>query len=271
MSNDGSVLDTIHIVTATNNAYAEHLAVMINSLLENKVSKNPIKIYVIGSDISQKNKSILVRTVRKFKARIRFKQVDPKIYEEFMKVVSVGNAQKYLTKETYYRIAIPDLLRSRVHKAIYLDSDMIVKEDITKLWNMDIDQYFLGAVEDYWVKDSRNKSLSMPRKSKYFNAGVLVINLKKWREERVKNKIIEFIKKNSSKIKFYSQDPLNAIFHDKWLQIDPKWNFQTQYLSYSKLKNIKPAIIHYTGGNKPWKSKHPLKEEYLKYRKNVFN
>jgi len=262
---------TIYIATATNNKYAEHLAVMLNSLLENKASKNPIKIYVIGSDISEQNQSLLAKTVGKFKAKIRFKPIDPTLYEDFMKLVSRAGAQKHLTKETYYRIAIPDLFKEKVHKVIYLDSDMIVKEDITQLWNLNIDQYFLGAIEDSFVKDSRNKVLDLPRESKYFNAGVLLINLKKWREERVKNKIIDFIKNNSSKIKFCSQDPLNAIFHDKWLPIDLKWNFQTYHLTYPNLKNINPAIIHYTGRKKPWKTEHLLKDEYFKYRKNVFN
>ncbi len=127
----------------------------------------------------------------------------------------------------------------------------------------------LGAVEDFWVKDSRNSYLSMPKGSKYFNAGVLLINLKKWREEHIKNKVIEFIKTNSARIKFCSQDPLNAILHDKWLQLDPKWNFMP-HLTYPGLKNIKPAIIHYAGLKKPWKANCRLKEEYYKYRKNVF-
>ncbi|MFD0696377.1 glycosyltransferase [Paenibacillus sp. GCM10027628] len=252
---------TIHVVMATNDNYAKHLAVMLNSLLENKVSKNPIQIYVIGSDISATNKSLLDKTAGKFNLKIKYKEIDPAAYKDFA-------TYKYVTKETYYRLSIPDLLHEKVHKAIYLDSDIIVKEDITKLWNINMDGYFLGAVEDCLIKDARNSDLYMPRKSKYFNAGVLVLNLKKWRAEKIKNKIFEFIKTKSSRIKYCDQDALNAILHDKWRQLDPKWNFQSQYLSYPDLK-IKPAVIHYTGRNKPWDSEHPLKEEYFKYKKNM--
>lgn len=253
----------IHIVTVTNNTYAKPLAVMLNSLLENKVSKNPINIYVIASELSPKNKFLLAKTVGKFNLKIKFIPIDPTIYKDFKTVY-------YLTKETYYRISIPDLLNEKIQKVIYLDCDIIVKTDITRLWNINIDNYFLGAVEDFWVKYSRNSHLLIPRESKYFNAGVLLINLKKWREKQIKNRVIEFIKANASRIKFCSQDPLNAILHDKWLQLDPKWNFMPHYLNYPNFKNIKPAIIHYAGLKKPWKANFRLKEEYYKYRKNVF-
>lgn len=260
---------TIYIVTATNNTYAEHLAVMIRSLLENKVSNNPIEIYVISSDISEQNKTLLTKTAGKFMVKIKFLKIASAVYEEFMTLVSVGDRQKYLTKETYYRISIPDLLDETIEKALYLDSDMIIKNDITELWNTNIDNYLAAAVEDHWAKKSRNSDLSIPKESKYFNAGVLLINVQKWREEKIKNKIMEFIKTNAASIKFYSQDPLNAVLYDKWHQLDVKWNFQTEYLKYSQFKHIKPAIIHYTGGKKPWITDHPLGEEYYKYKKNV--
>ncbi len=253
----------IHIVTVTNNTYAGPAAVMLNSLLENKVSQNPIQIYVIASELAENNKALLAKTVAKFNLKINFILIDPSIYEDFKTV-------KYLTKETYYRISIPDLLSENVQKAVYLDCDIIVKTDITKFWSINIDKYFLGAVEDFCVKDSRNSHLPMSKDSKYFNAGVLLINLRKWREDYIKSKVINFIKTNSSRIKFCSQDPLNAILHDKWLQLDPKWNFFPRYLTIPGLKTIKPAFIHYAGPKKPWKDNVRLKSEYLKYAKNVF-
>lgn len=251
---------TIHLVSVTNDNYAVPLAVMLNSLLKNKVSENPIKIYVIASQLYPKNRSLLAKTVGKFNLKIEFSPIDPAIYKNFKTVY-------YLTKETYYRISIPDLLNEKTDKVIYLDCDIIVKADITELWNIDIDKYLLGAVEDFWVR--RNSPLSMSSGSAYFNAGVLLINLKKWREEHIKDKVIEFIKTNSAKVKFCSQDPLNAILRDKWLQLDPKWNYMPHYLNYPGLRNIKPAIIHYAGLKKPWKDNCRLKEEYFKYRKSV--
>jgi len=254
---------TIHLAVVTNNTYAKPLAVMINSILENKAAKNPLKIYVIASELSPKNKSILAKTAGKFNLVIEFLSIDPRIYNDF-------KTAYYLTKETYYRISLPDLLDKTVEKVIYLDCDIIVKTDITEFWNIDIENYYLAAVEDFWVRSSRNSYLGMSKHSKYFNAGVLLINLKKWREEQIKEKVINFIKTSSEKVRFCSQDPLNAILHDKWLVLDPKWNYMPHYLAYRGLEKIKPAFVHYAGLKKPWKAKFPLREEYFKYRKNVF-
>lgn len=255
---------TIHIVTAANDLYAEHLAVMLHSLFVNKSSTNPIRIYVIDSNISNMNKVLLSRTVGKFNANIQFLIIDRAIYEDF-------KTYKYVTQETYYRISIPNLLDQSIQKVIYLDSDIIIKKDITEFWNLDIDQYFLAAVEDCHVRDARNSDLLMPKDSKYFNAGVLLINLLKWREEGITDKIIEFIKTNSSRIKYCDQDALNAILYDKWLQLDPTWNYTTHHLEEFPRLKIEPGIIHYVGKNKPWQSDHPLKDEYYNYRKNALS
>jgi lipopolysaccharide biosynthesis glycosyltransferase len=249
--------DCIHIVTVSNDVYAPHLAVMLYSLLENKESRNPVRIYVIDSNISVENKLLLVKTTRKYKAKIYFKQIDPTLYSGFPTI-------SYVTQETYYRLSIPDLF-DKIDKVIYLDSDMIVKQDITELWNTDISQYYLGAVYDPWVLGSRNDALFMPKDSTYFNAGMLLINLKKWREDNIKNKIIQFINTYSDDLRYCDQDALNAVLHDQWLPLDPKWNFQTDHFYDPSLKNINPAIIHYVGGKKPWHSYHPLNKHYFMY------
>lgn len=254
--------ETIHIVTAANDAYAEPLAVMLCSLLKNKKSDNPIHIYVIGSDISEEKKSLLVKIAKKYKAKMDFKHIDRAVYSEFATFA-------YLTRETYYRLSIPELFDETVEKVLYLDCDLIIKKDITELWKIDISGYLLGAIEDHWIKQSRNVDLFMPENSKYFNAGVLLINVKKWREQHIKEQVMEFLRAHSDRIQYCDQDALNAVLFDQWLPLDLKWNFQTYHL-YDPVAKLKPSIIHYTGENKPWNADHPLKKYYLKYRKGIF-
>ncbi|MGG4444935.1 glycosyltransferase family 8 protein [Brevibacillus porteri] len=258
-------MGTIHIVTAVNDGFAIHLAVMLYSLFENKVSKNPVTVHVIDSQVSGKNKSILTKTVKRFHAQINYVTIDPTLYDGFL-------VRDHLTQETYHRISIPDLLDKEIEKVIYLDSDMVIKEDITPLWNTNIDDYLLAAVKDSWqgVNKLRHVDLSIPDDCDYFNAGVLVMNLNKWREHNITSKIYDYMKKNQSLIRYPSQDPMNAILHDNWLQLDTKWNYQSKHLYKSNLR-IDPAIIHYTGeDSKPWLSKkHPLREEYFHYLKKV--
>lgn len=266
------ILSTIYVVTATDDRYAKHLAVMFYSLLENKSSTNPIVINVLYNEISEENKSILNETVKRFNTEIKFIKVDPSQYNGYMtwnnwNKKNGASMQYLLAKEIYYRISIPDLLDKDVNKVIYLDTDLIIKEDLITLWNINIENYFLAAVKDVYVRNSRHSDLSIPKDYDYFNNGVLVMNLRKWRENNITNQIIDFMQRNSRNIHYPSQDPMNAILYDKWLPLDAKWNYQS-YHNRLKLK-IKPAIIHYTGPKKPWKSNHPLREEYLNYAKKL--
>jgi len=247
----------MYIVTASSDDYAKYLGVMLNSLLENVQKKPDINIFIIDGNISGNNKLKLKGVVERFNLQAEFLTIDDSIFNSF-----VHRKISYISKETYYRILIPDLLSKDITKAIYFDCDLIVKEDISKLWNKNIDDYFLAAVDE-GISKRRRRRLSLPANSGYFNAGVLLINLQKWREHNISTKVIQYMKNNPEKIKIMDQDALNAILHDKWLKLDPKWNYTTEIRRSISIDY--PAIIHFTGKNKPWNSEHELKQEYLKY------
>ncbi|MFP7299295.1 glycosyltransferase family 8 protein [Neobacillus niacini] len=247
----------MHIVTASNNNYAKHLGVMLTSLLENVNKDIDIHIYVIDGNISNENKSELQKVVTRFNIKLNFIMVDNDLFTSFKVNENLG----YISIETYYRVIIPNILGNDVTKAIYLDCDLILRDDISKLWEVNIDNYYLAAVEDKYKK--RKKVLSIPRTSIYFNAGVLLINLKKWRENNIPNQVIQFIENNPQKLKLMDQDALNAILHRNCLKLDYTWNYATGYWNQFKIDN--PSIIHFTGPNKPWNSKTRYNHEYYKY------
>jgi lipopolysaccharide biosynthesis glycosyltransferase len=251
-------LETIHIVTSTNDHYAQYLAVMLNSLLENKISENPINIYIIdGGNLSSHNKLKLEKSLQRFNVNPQFLIVDDSLYNGCI-------INRYYSMEMFCRISIPDLLDKEIQKALYLDCDLIIKEDITCLWETNIDDFFIAAVYD--PNDLRIEKLLIPKEHGYFNSGVLLINLKKWRENDISNKVLQFIKENPSKLLYPDQDALNVILHDKWLKLDDKWNVRANRL---KKTNIKPAIIHYTGKNKPWNGNPPGRKAFFKYLKKT--
>jgi lipopolysaccharide biosynthesis glycosyltransferase len=254
-------MSSIHIVTATNDKFAKPLGVMIHSLLSNTRSANKIEIYVIESELSPANKERLKKVVVNAGAGVKFLTI-PKSSFGGLKT------RPNLPQETYYRLAIPKLLDKKISKALYLDSDIIVKKDITELWKINLDDYYIAAVKRPNIPDRVYKRLGIPKKSGYFNAGVLLMNLKKWKKDKISEKILKFAKKKSL-IKFPSQDPMNAVLRGKWLKVSPKWNYITTYAR--KNPNINPYIIHFTGPKKkPWENgKHVFRDEYLKYVKTL--
>ncbi|MFC5447349.1 glycosyltransferase family 8 protein [Paenibacillus aestuarii] len=251
-------MERLHIVTTANDQYAKHLAVMLTSLLENKTSNNPLTIYVVDGGLSDRTKAKLNNAVKKFNQHIHYLSINPDMFNSFQLNFNI-------TKETYYRILIPDLLDKAIEKALYLDCDIIVTDDITKLWDTVLVHKYVAAVKI--PGSARPGELGLPR-NEYFNAGVLLMNLPKWRENRIAFRLMRFIRNNPDKLKFMDQDALNVILQDKWKKLDPTWNYQVHRYRGMKL----PAIIHYTTNQKPWNNDPPFKSEYMKYlRKTVWS
>ncbi|ALA71166.1 hypothetical protein GT50_14100 [Geobacillus stearothermophilus 10] len=255
------------IVAATNDHYAQPLAVMLTSLLTHKKTDYPVHIYILYGDLSETSMRKLERTAGKFQAPVTFLKVNVDLFED---VAPGAGGQKYISKEAYYRIMIPDLLSEEIDKALYLDCDMMVKTDISELWETSIDGYDLAAVDESRVVTKRDREirmarLSLPPDAYYFNSGLLLINLKRWREKNISSELIQFIKSNPDKLALMDQDALNAVLYNRWLRLDDKWNFTTAHCL--KLSPKKAAILHFTGSEKPWNSKSPFTKEYLKYLK----
>ncbi|MBP3041687.1 glycosyltransferase family 8 protein, partial [Bacillaceae bacterium Marseille-Q3522] len=211
-------METLQIVTVSSDNYAKHTAVMLTSLLVNKKSINPINIYVIGS-ISEKNQFKLNKSIERFGIAIKFFDIDPTLFQNF-------KLTQYYKQEVYYRLLIAELLEPTIKKAIYLDSDMIIRDDITKLWDINIDDFFLAASRKAYLRN-RRRALSIPYKYGCFNAGVMVINLSKWRENNVYQLVIDYLIINERKIELLDQDALNGVLYDKYLNFDKKWNLTT--------------------------------------------
>lgn len=248
--------EPIRIVCSTNDSYAKHLAVMLTSLLLNKESPDPIHINILyGSNLSQENKERLTNSIKPYNVTLSFITFNNSSLKELDKL----NLYKRYGKEAIYRIFIPNLFGDDVKKTLYLDCDMIVTQDITKLWRTNLDHYYLAAVLDPSAKRMQQK-LALPLNN-YFNSGVLLINHKKWRSKNITNKLMEFLKENSEKIVFPDQDALNAVLYDKVLILNDKWNRP----AFRSHRNPSYAILHYITWKKPWSHNPRGKDQYLKY------
>lgn len=172
----------------------------------------------------------------------------------------------HITQACYYRILIPELVDKEIEKIIYLDCDLIVLGNLIDLFNIDINNYFVGAVEEklFDIKEA----LGMDENTPYFNSGVMLINLKEWRKNNISEKTLDFIRRSPEKIKLYDQDALNFILANKCLILNKKYN---QIILGLKKTNIpdNTFIIHYTGTYKPWHFVYngSYKKLYKKYLK----
>lgn len=238
--------------------YARHAAVTAASIYKN--TKSSVCVHIIHDDtLSGENKAKLSETARRFQQEINFINVENMLDES---KVDVSKLTIDGARGTLFRLLIPDLLD--IDKIIYLDCDIVVNMDINELWSVPLDDNAVSAVHDVWSLDYINNGERIPwRLGKawecmsipsdgYFNAGVLVMNLKKIRESYTfLDDVAAFYSKFRKCITLADQDCLNYIFCGDCLYLDQKFNhIKTENISKSQLDG---NIWHMAGGAaKPW-------------------
>ncbi len=254
----------IPICFATDDNYVPFLTVAIASLLDNSSKENFYKIYVLTSHLTEENmNSILKQTTEN--SSIDFVQLS----KELDKVQDMFHLRDYYSKETYYRIFIPNLF-PQYEKVLYLDCDITVLGDVTELYNTQIHGYYVGAVQEEVMQTFEvfgnyvEKADGINRKN-YFNAGILLINCRRWRNKLIAERFVDLLNRYKFRV-VQDEDYLNVLCKDniKWLSLG--WN-KTSYKNEDfDDKDLK--IIHWKINWRPWKYKNVLYEEYFwKYAK----
>lgn len=257
----------IDVVVAFDDNYCMHAYTLFLSILENS-KKNFYNFYIFYSDsqLSEKNKKLLGAFFKEYSCKLIFEKVEEKVFEE------LSYAMKYLSVATYYRLVAFDKLPGK--RVIYLDMDIIVNCDLEKFYNIDLGTHTIGAIQDY--------IFGLKAKGDYFNAGVLLVDLEKWRENKYSKKCIDVGMKKSADFRYADQDTLNEVFKNSWQHLPLKYNrqkilfdfrssdFHISSVRYRSLLSA-PAIIHYTGRIKPWHFRYvfPDKKYYTKYLKKT--
>ena len=256
----------MNIALCTDDRYANHCAICITSILENNKLED-CHIYVMTEGLSDENLKKFHYLEKYYKKPVEVKVIDGKIFEGLQ-------VTGRLPQSMYFRFMLPEIINDS--SVLYLDCDIIVRHSLRDLFNIDLTNYACGVVEDQCGDDVRmHNRINMF--SRYFNSGVLLMNLDYWRKYDIAKKLIDYIAA-SDWLMCPDQDALNVILEGKILFLDYKYNFQEGFyhtlawLRADKWKLVEcaqkdPVIVHYTAGEKPWHKDctHPLKSDYDKY------
>ena len=157
---------------------------------------------------------------------------------------------------TFYRLLLPSMLPTRIEKFIYLDVDIVVVNSLRSLYDTELETMPVAAVPEPVTYTRPDLGLHTP--SEYFNAGILLINLPLWREQRIAEQAIQFLKDFPEKAEYLDQDALNAILAGNWLPLSDAYNFTWRALppqaSRGELQRLAATktIIHFNTALKPW-------------------
>lgn len=263
--------ETLELVCAADERFLPHAATMLLSAVDK--AGMPVRVHFLHHD------GLSAGMIDSLREMLRASGTALETYgiSDEMVRQKIGESRPY---SYWYRLLFPELAPT-LDKALYLDCDIIVVNELLPLWETNIKDYLWGAVcnplypsmEPWPLND-----LGLPSLGDYVNSGMLLMNLARMRDENILEKFHGYVTQHAE-IKCPDQDAINALFYRQCLMLHPRWNLQTTFYELAprhipvdaqKIREAlaDPAIVHFISISKPWHylSKHPLRHLYAQYR-----
>lgn len=230
------------IVLAGDRNYTTQLETTIKSILYHN---RDVKIYILNQDIMPD----WFRKPRKIARMLGSDIIDVRLPEQA--VFQDWEKQDHISSIAYARYFIPDYIQEDT--VLYLDCDLIVNDSLNKVFAENLQNHFLAAIRDV--------------NGQGFNTGVLLINNQKWRQEQLKERLIEQsiltmkeVVEGSFEHFNGDQTIFNQVLQDDWLELGRAYNLQVGHDVVALYNNWKehldfsdqPVVIHFTTYRKPW-------------------
>lgn len=277
----------MNIVVASDDNYVVHLLTLLASIGENNKC-NDVDFHIFDGGIHQESKNKIYDILKKY---TNIKVYYYEMTEEKLDKMLGGSIKKDRSLLTFARIFIPNLISG--DRAIYMDVDAIVKDDLNGLYNLELNGKAIGGVLDT-NPILRHFNVGLTKQQTYINAGMILFDLKKCREIEFTKLCLEFIAQRKGEVDAMDQGTINGVLGSRDLieAINPKYNVLTSFFQLNS-KDIKkiyglsyyysndeiinacenPVFVHFTPNmtTRPWVKhcKHPLRNEYWKYRKSI--
>lgn len=253
----------LEVACAADSAYLPHAATMIHSLLQRH---GPASIHLLHPEgLDDDVLATMADWVEHHGGTLRVHAIADRVVEHLP-------ALPRLPRVMWYRIFLGELL-PQSERVLYLDCDTLVVDSLEPLWATSLDGYLLGAVDNVADADDAPRG--------YFNSGVLLMDLDRWRNEACAEQIAAFATERGGRLTFPDQDALNTVLGAQRLALHPRWNCQNSLFYLPGARAVfgedalreavdSPAILHFEGPElaKPWHylSKHPYRDTYLAHR-----
>lgn len=252
-------MNNINICLACDDNYAPLCGVAMASVLKNSNDDEFISFYILDNNIKQSSKDKINKLKKIRECNINF--IDIKSKEKFENLY-LPEKKGYLSIVSYYRFLMPDLF-PELDKILYIDCDVIATSSLAPFYNTDITSYYAAMIKDTSNEENK-KRLNFLENEVYCNSGVLLANLKKWREDQIQQKLFDQLGDGLD-----DQDIINIVLKNNIFLMDETWNYQGKAKDY-KEKNP-PKLIHFITAYKPWRtgSKQSFNKEYFKALKGT--
>lgn len=277
----------MNIVYAADNNYAWLAGISLLSFLDN--NKGIHNIFILDDNILVDNKNKLKEIASKYQANIFF--IDVKNILNDLKEKGVKGYGDHLSLAIYARLFIADLLPQEVKKVLYLDCDTLIVDDISEIENIKMNKTMMMVPD--CLHSAYKNYINLSKEKVYYNSGVILFDLKKWRMQKCTNQLMECLENKSNTYALVDQDTISVSLNDEIERFSVGgYNCQSMmflydydgclkvydlnesiYLNENEFNITKnhPKILHFCGNSfiRPWysNSNHLYKEEWLRYYK----
>jgi lipopolysaccharide biosynthesis glycosyltransferase len=266
-------IEPLIIACAADRQYALPLAVMLRSTATNLAAQRAMKVYVVDGGLGAEAKT---RIVASLPERVELQWIRPE-RTDFVDLPLWGR----MTISTYDKLMLGRWLPTSVERAIWLDCDLMVLADLTRLWETGTGQHRVLAAQDVLVRTlgarfgvACHEELGIDPAAEYFNAGVMLVDVARWRKEDIAGRAIAYLKEHRRRVFFWDQEALNAVLAGEWKKLDPRWNWNPGFRGAASANGAhqdeehSPWIVHFSGKLKPWRfeghsASYRLYYEYL--------
>ncbi len=243
----------VPIFFSVNDSYSPFLATALASIKDNASKHYKYAIHVLNDDISETNRTKLLAF-----ADEDFQISFCPLTEKLEAIPEVRKLREHCfgafsSLTIYFRLFIPELF-PQYDKAIYLDADLVVPGDISRLYHEPLGGKLLGAVADYSIQKIApfmqyiDQYVGVDHRN-YVNSGVLLLDCKRLREENLSGRFLDWVRKYGLETVAPDQDYLNALCWNGIHYLDPAWNAMPS----DCLTNLDdPQIVHFNLASKPW-------------------
>lgn len=256
---------TINITFGVDAPFVPIMGVCMTSLIKNNPAQN-FSFHVFLDDIESQDEEKLSELCAQFPtARIILYFLPNNLYNEFY-------LEGDYTRAIFYRIAAADFLAETLDKVLYMDSDMICLKPLDELIALPLEKIFLAAVKDPGIVNTplHKNAFGFSEDYRYFNTGLLYLNLKFWRQEKISAQMLEIL--SHGEYPFPDQDAMNLVanrnnYAVKYLPDRYNHFFRVNGVEQPMREDV--VIQHFTSQLKPWHPwcESPLKKIYEAYQK----
>ncbi|MGW0435807.1 glycosyltransferase family 8 protein [Micromonospora sp. NPDC003197] len=239
---------TIRVATATDRRYLPYAAAMAQSLAAHRDPASLVELTILHSDVSADEQRRLERGANGI--TVRWIRMDADSYQRW------GiDPDPMLLAPQYFRCLLPEVYSTTVPRVIYIDADTLVLDDLRPLWDWPLASQPVAAAGDLVsvIRDaiSHWQELGLDGDAPYFNSGVMVVDLGRWRDEGIGERVLRRCQLDRDRLLIrgrwpqYDQYGFNVLLQNRWSRLPDRWNH------FPERPATRPGIVHFLGDTKP--------------------